>query len=84
MSPPLHGRGRGWSETPPLRHTRKPPRKPTCELFATHTVAIIVTYTITRDWRVAPAVRLIEPAVQTAAFLIHDRIWSGIDAKRSV
>ena len=47
------------------------------------TVAIAVTYTITRDWRAALAVGLIEPAVQTVAFLIHDRIWSRIDAKKS-
>lgn len=46
-------------------------------------VAIAVTYTITRAWRAALAVGLIEPAVQTIAFLIHDRIWSRIDAKRS-
>lgn len=47
------------------------------------TVAIAVTDTITRDWRAALAVGLIEPAVQTVAFLIHDRIWSRIDARRS-
>lgn len=46
-------------------------------------VAIAVTYTITRDWRTALAIGFIEPAVQTVAFLIHDRIWSRIDAKRS-
>lgn len=37
------------------------------------TVAIAVTYAITQDWRAALAVGLIEPAVQTVAFLIHDR-----------
>ena len=42
------------------------------------TVAIAVTYTITRDRRAALAVGLVEPAVQTVAFLIHDRIWSRI------
>ena len=45
-------------------------------------VAIAVTYAITRDWRAALAVGLIEPAVQTVAFLIHDRVWSKIEAKQ--
>ena len=43
------------------------------------TVAIAVTYAITQDWRAALAVGLIEPAVQTVAFLIHDRVWSRIE-----
>jgi uncharacterized membrane protein len=46
------------------------------------TVAIAVTYAITQDWRAALAVGLIEPAVQTIAFLIHDRLWSRIEAHR--
>jgi len=46
------------------------------------TVAIAVTYAITRDWRAALAVGLIQPAVQTVAFLLHDRIWAKIEAKR--
>lgn len=44
------------------------------------TVAIAVTYAITQDWRAALAVGLIEPAVQTVAFLIHDRVWARIEA----
>ncbi len=47
-------------------------------------VAIAVTYTITRDWRAALAVGLIEPAVQTVAFLIHDRVWARIEARAEV
>lgn len=45
-------------------------------------VAIAVTYTITSDWRAALAVGLIEPAVQTLAFLIHDRVWARIEARK--
>lgn len=45
-------------------------------------VAIAVTFAITGDWRAALAVGLIEPAVQTVAFLIHDRVWTRLDAKR--
>lgn len=48
------------------------------------TVAIAVTYAITQDWRASLAVGLIEPAVQTVAFLLHDRVWAKIEAKRPV
>jgi uncharacterized membrane protein len=44
-------------------------------------VAIAVTYAITQDWRAALAVGLIEPAVQTIAFLIHDRVWSRLEKR---
>lgn len=44
-------------------------------------VAIAVTYAITQDWRAALAVGLIEPAVQTVAFLIHDRVWARIEKR---
>jgi len=54
------------------------PRQKTGAYSPIHlTVAIAVTYTISPDWRAALAVGLIEPAVQTVAFLIHDRIWSS-------
>jgi uncharacterized membrane protein len=45
-------------------------------------VAIAVAYAITRDWRAALAVGIIEPMVQTLAFLVHDRAWSRIEARR--
>lgn len=45
-------------------------------------VAITVTFAITRDWRAALAVGVIEPAVQTLAYLVHDRIWARLDARR--
>jgi uncharacterized membrane protein len=44
-------------------------------------VAITVTYVITHDWRAALAVGLIEPAAQTVAFLIHDRLWARIERR---
>lgn len=46
-------------------------------------VAIAVTYAITQDWRAALAVGLIEPAVQTVAVLIHDRVWARIEARKA-
>jgi len=46
-------------------------------------VAIGVTYALTRDWAAALAVGLIEPVVQTFAFLLHDRIWARLERKRA-
>lgn len=40
------------------------------------TVAIAVAYALTRDWRAALAVGLIEPVFQTIAFAVHERAWS--------
>jgi uncharacterized membrane protein len=42
-------------------------------------VAIAVTYAITQDWRAALAVGLIEPAVQTVAYVLHDRFWARLE-----
>lgn len=44
-------------------------------------VAIGVTYALTRDWAAALAVGLIEPVVQTFAFVLHDRIWARLDRR---
>lgn len=46
-------------------------------------VAIGVTFAITQDWRAALAVGLIEPAVQTVAYLIHERVWANLDRNRA-
>ena len=40
------------------------------------TVAIAVAYAITRDWRVALAIGIVEPVVQTGAYAVHERVWS--------
>jgi len=45
-------------------------------------VAIAVTFAITHDWRAALAVGFIEPAVQTVAFLVHDRLWARLEARQ--
>ena len=39
------------------------------------TVAIMVAYALTLDWRKAIAIGLVEPFVQTFAFALHDRYW---------
>ena len=38
-------------------------------------VAIGVAYALTRDWRIALAVGIVEPLVQTVAFAVHERLW---------
>ena len=45
------------------------------------TVAIAVAYVLTRDWHVALAVGIVEPAVQTVAFAIHEKLWAGHSAR---
>ena len=40
------------------------------------TVAVIVAFALTRSWRIALAVGVVEPIVQTFAFALHERLWS--------
>lgn len=44
-------------------------------------VAITVAYALTRDWRAALAIGMIEPIFQTIAFALHERAWARIEAK---
>jgi uncharacterized membrane protein len=44
-------------------------------------VAIGVAYALTRDWRAALAVGLIEPIFQTVAFVVHERLWTKAGEK---
>jgi uncharacterized membrane protein len=49
----------------------------TCTYGVMHlTVAIIVAYALTHSWRIALAVGVVEPIVQTFAFAVHERFWS--------
>ncbi|MGH6781863.1 MAG: DUF2061 domain-containing protein [Sphingomonadaceae bacterium] len=43
-------------------------------------VAITVAYALTRDWRAALAIGMIEPIFQTMAFAVHERVWARIGA----
>ena len=45
-------------------------------------VAILVAFAITRDWRIALAVGMVEPFFQTIAYSIHDRVWHRIERRR--
>ena len=44
-------------------------------------VAILVAFALTRDWRLALAVGVVEPIFQTIAFALHERAWARIEAK---
>jgi uncharacterized membrane protein len=46
-------------------------------------VAVTVAYALTQNWRVALAIGIIEPLVQTVFFTAHDRIWTRIEAKKA-
>ncbi len=44
---------------------------------ATHfVVAIGVTFALTHDWRIALGVGVVEPLVQTVAYMVHEKAWS--------
>lgn len=45
-------------------------------------VAMLVAWAITRDWRMALAVGIVEPFFQTIAYSIHDRVWHRIEDRR--
>jgi len=47
------------------------------------TVAVLVAFALTRDWRLALAIGTVEPLVQTVFFTLHDRIWTRIEAKKA-
>ena len=47
------------------------------------TVAVAVAWVLTRDWRIALAVGLVEPLVQTVAFTLHERAWAKADGRAS-
>lgn len=39
-------------------------------------VAISVAFALTGSWKAALAIGLIEPAVQTVAYTVHERAWN--------
>ena len=45
-------------------------------------VAVAVAYALTRDWRLALAIGIIEPIVQTVAYAIHERVWGRVERRR--
>lgn len=45
-------------------------------------VAVAVAFALTRDWRLALAIGVVEPFVQTIAYSFHDRVWHRIERRR--
>lgn len=41
------------------------------------TVAIGVAYAVSGSWTIAIGIGLIEPAVQTMVYAVHERIWES-------
>lgn len=41
-------------------------------------VAVGVAFALTRDWRIAIGIGLIEPLVQTVAYAVHERVWERL------
>lgn len=39
-------------------------------------VAVTVAYALTNDWRIALGVGIIEPMVQTVAYVFHEKAWA--------
>ena len=46
-------------------------------------VAVAVAFALTQNWRLALAIGVIEPLVQTVFFTVHDRVWARIEARRA-
>ncbi len=46
-------------------------------------VAVGVAYALTRDWRIAIGIGLIEPLVQTVAYAVHERVWERIPLRKA-
>ena len=47
-------------------------------------VAVAVAYAISGSWQIAIGIGLIEPAVQTIAYVVHERAWRAVPAKLSL
>ncbi len=47
-------------------------------------IAILVAYILSGSWKVAFAIGLIEPCIQTVAFFFHERAWHRIEHKQKL
>ncbi|MBP5856087.1 DUF2061 domain-containing protein [Marivibrio halodurans] len=45
-------------------------------------VAMAVAYALSGSWKIALGIGLIEPAVQTVAYTLHERVWKRAAARR--
>lgn len=46
-------------------------------------IAIVVAYILSGSWKVALAIGMIEPCVQTVAYFFHERAWHRAEARRN-
>jgi uncharacterized membrane protein len=59
------------NKAPPMQIAKK-----TFTWSLTHlVVAVAVAFALTRDWRAALAIGMVEPIFQTLAFALHERAW---------
>jgi uncharacterized membrane protein len=72
---PSGGAGRRWSWVPSL-HLKPTALKPVTYSVMHLLVAVSVAYALTRDWRIALGVGIIEPMVQTVAYVFHEKAWA--------
>jgi uncharacterized membrane protein len=42
-------------------------------------VAVSVAYALSGDWRIALSIGLLEPAIQTVFYNVHERLWGAGD-----
>lgn len=70
--PPSGGAGRRWIGVPLSPTAFKPLTYSAMHLM----VAISVAFALTGDWRIALGVGVIEPMVQTVAYVFHERAWA--------
>lgn len=55
----------------------------TCSYGTMHmVVAIIVAYLLSNSWKVALAIGLVEPCVQTVAYFFHEKAWHKLELKQ--
>ncbi len=47
-------------------------------------IAILVAYALSGSWRIAFAIGLIEPCIQTLAFFFHEKAWHRIEKKAAL
>ncbi len=69
---PSGGAGRRWFRGPLSPTAFKPLTYSAMHLM----VAISVAFALTGDWRIALGVGVIEPVVQTVAYVFHEKAWA--------
>ncbi len=64
-----------------LAFARRDPTLKTMSYAVMHfTVAVAVTFALTGSWVAALSIGIVEPAVQTLAFTLHERAWARREA----